>query len=272
MLIFDQLYSIGIVRKALWRVWYTFITRRVRKNDVLFLNYAFQEDSPQRLPLAPEDEPNRGCIQLYHHVASQAELRGKTILEVSCGHGGGASYLTRTFHPDRYTGIDLNAAGIHFCRQRYALPGLDFLEGDAESLPCAEQSVDVVINVEASHCYAVFPRFLEEVARVLRPGGYFLYADFRFEDGRIAWEKALARAPLLLRRQQEINAQVLRGMTQNSERSKALIAQHLPRFLHGLAADFAGIEGSRVYRALQSGDLTYRSFCFQKTPVGVEGR
>ena len=51
------------------------------------------------LPLAASDEPNRLGIQLYHRVATQADLNGKQLLEVSCGHGGGASYLTRTLNP-----------------------------------------------------------------------------------------------------------------------------------------------------------------------------
>ena len=53
------------------------------------------------------------------------------------------------------------------------------MHGNAESLPFADESFDAVINVEASHGYPDFPRFLAEVARVLRPGGHFLYADFR---------------------------------------------------------------------------------------------
>ncbi len=131
------------------------------------------------LPLAASDEPNRFGIQLYHRVATQADLNGKQVLEVSCGHGGGASYLVRTLHPASYTGLDFNADGIAFCRKRHKLPGLDFVHGDAESLPFADQSFDAVINVEASHAYPRFPRFLAEVVRVLRPGGHFLYADFR---------------------------------------------------------------------------------------------
>ena len=81
---------------------------------VLFLNYAFETDPPVGLPLEPGDEPNRACIQLYHHVATQVELRGKDVLEVSCGHGGGASWLMRTLHPASYTGLDLNPTGIAF--------------------------------------------------------------------------------------------------------------------------------------------------------------
>jgi hypothetical protein len=61
-----------------------------------------------------------------------------------------------------------------------------------------------------------------------------------------------------------INAEVLRGMDRNSARSLGLIDRHLPKFLHGLGRDFAGVQGSRIYNALVSGELTYRSYCLVK--------
>lgn len=265
MSLLEHLFSVAPIRKAIWQLWYPFLTRRLRSEQVLFLNYAFETVPPVGLTLDPADEPNRACIQLYHHVASQVDLRGKDVLEVSCGHGGGASWLTRTMQPASYTGLDLNPTGIRFCQQRHQVPGLAFVQGDAQHLPCPDQSLDAVINVEASHCYPDFPGFLAEVARVLRPGGHFLYADFRFRDGFAAWETAIANAPLEIVQTRDIHAEVLRGMDGNAERSKALIVQRLPPFLHSLGRDFAGIPGSRVYEALKSGELSYRSWCFRKS-------
>lgn len=264
MPLIDHLFSVGAIRKAIWRLWYPFLTRRLRGNEVLFLNYAFDPEPPMDLPLAAVDEPNRACIQLYHHVATQVELRGKNVLEVSCGHGGGASYLARSLRPARYTGLDLNPTGIRYCQQRHHIDGLDFVQGDAEHLLFADRSFDAVVNVEASHCYPDFPRFLAEVARVLASGGHLLYADFRFSDGLSEWEQALAAAPLRLVHSRVINAEVLRGMDRNSIRSQNLIVRHLPKFLHALGRDFAGIQGSRVYNALRSGELSYRSYAFVK--------
>jgi ubiquinone/menaquinone biosynthesis C-methylase UbiE len=264
----DHLLASPRIRQQLWRWWYPFLTRRLREDDVLLLNYAFEENPPLAIPLDAADEPNRACIQLYHHVASQIDLAGKTVLEVSCGHGGGASYVTRTFRPRRYTGLDLNAEGIAFCRQRHRIDGLDFVRGDAQNLPFADASFDAVINVEASHCYPSLPRFLAEVARVLRPGGHFLYADFRFASVIAEWERDLAAAPLVQRKTRKINAEVLRGLDKNSARSLGLITRHLPSFMHSLGRDFAGVEGSRIYNALKNDGLSYRSYLFEKPQRG----
>lgn len=213
------------------------------------------------IPLAAADEPNRACIQLYHHVTAQVPLRGKKVLEVSCGHGGGASWLFRTFGPESYTALDLNPAGIGFCRERHRMDGLNFVTGDARSLPFEEGTFDVVINVEASHCYPEFPRFLNEVNRVLRSGGHFLHADFRFADRLDEWQRAITAGPLEVERWRNINGEVRRGMERNSARSLELIARHLPKFLHPLARDFAGVKGSRIYNAMGSDEVSYRSYC-----------
>jgi len=264
MSLLERLFSIAPVRKAIWRLWYPFLTRRLRGEEVLFLNYAFETDPPVGLQLDLEDEPNRACIQLYHHVATQIDLRGKDVLEVSCGHGGGASWLTRTLRPASYTGLDLNPTGIAFCLQRHRVPGLSFVQGDAQHLPFPDNSLDAVINVEASHCYPDFPGFLAEVTRVLKPGGHFLYADFRFRDGFAEWENAIASAPLKIVQTRDIRMEVLHGMDCNAIRSEKLICERLPTFLHSLGRDFAGLPGSRVYEALKSHELSYRSWCFRK--------
>jgi SAM-dependent methyltransferase len=269
MPLIDQLLALGPVRKVIWKLWYPFLTRRVAGDEVLFLNYAYEEDPPVGLRLDPADEPNRACIQLYHHVASQVELRGKKVLEVSCGHGGGASWLTRTLGPQSYTGLDLNRAGIRFCRERHGgVAGLSFIEGDAQHLPFPDDSFDTVLNVEASHCYPDFPRFLAEVARVLRPGGHLLHADFRFGDGVAAWERALAAPPWAVVRTRVINPEVLRGLEINSARSAELVVRRLPRFLHAPGRDFAGLEGSRIHTAVRTGAMSYRSWCLVKPGGG----
>ncbi|GFG76033.1 phthiotriol/phenolphthiotriol dimycocerosates methyltransferase [Mycobacterium botniense] len=261
------IYRLGFspfVMKLFARYFYPLVTRRLGIADMVFLNDGYEEDPPMALPLAASDEPHRFPIQLYHRVANQVDLSGKRVLEVSCGHGGGASYLVRTMRPASYTGLDLNPAGVAFCRKTHVLPGLDFVQGNAEDLPFADQSMDAVINVEASHCYPRFDRFLAEVARVLRPGGHFLYTDLRPRLRIAEWEAALAKAPLRMVSQAEINAEVLRALMRNSERLLTLVSQRLPPILHGVGREAAHVQGSRYYRDLQRGEFSYRVYCFTK--------
>lgn len=264
MSLIDRLAHRPFVMKAAARYGYRIGTRLVGNDDVLFINWAYEENPPMALPLAPSDEPNRFSIQLYHRTATQVDLEGKRVLEVSCGHGGGASYLMRTLHPASYTGLDLNPAGIEFCRKRHRLPGLDFVQGNAENLPFADDSFDAVINVEASHLYFRFPRFLAEVGRVLRPGGHFLYADLRARNLVAEWEEQLANTPMRMLSQKVIDEQVLRGMEVNSERTEAMINRHVPSFLRGWAGDEAGVRGGRLHQAVQRGEFSYRIYCIVK--------
>jgi ubiquinone/menaquinone biosynthesis C-methylase UbiE len=254
----------GLYQKLLWKRWYPFLTRRLHADDVLFLNVGYEEDPPMGLPLVASDEPNRFYIQLYHRTATQADLNGAQVLEVSCGHGGGASYLVRTLRPASYTGLDVNPAGVAFCRERHNLPGLDFVEGDAENLPFVDQSFDAVINVEASHCYPRFPRFLTEVARVLRPGGHFLYVDVRPRNRFAAWDAALAGAPLRMVSHTDVTREVLRGIEKNTHWSVNLVDRHQPAFLRPFGRKFAIAQGSQVYRDLQRGELSFRMYSFAR--------
>jgi SAM-dependent methyltransferase len=248
-----------------WKYFYRFLSRRTAADDVLFLNYGYEEDPPMAVPLAASDEPDRYPIQLYHRTATQVDLSGAQVLEVSCGHGGGASYLMRTLHPASYTGLDLNAVGIDFCRKRHSLPGLDFVQGNAESLPFADQSFDAVINVEASHCYPNLAGFLTEVARVLRPGGHFLYTDLRAGEDVARWEATFDQVPMRLLSQSVINAEVMRGL-ENSPRLLGQVTRRLPNiaFLQRIARDYLGGQGSLIHTRLASGEVSYRMFCFAR--------
>ncbi|MGB8390298.1 phthiotriol/phenolphthiotriol dimycocerosates methyltransferase [Mycobacterium sp.] len=243
---------------------YPLLTRVLASRDVVFLNFGYEEDPPMSLPLAASDEPNRACIQLYHRTATQVDLSGKRVQEVGCGHGGGASYLVRTLHPASYTGLDLNQAAIAFCRKRHNLPGLDFVQGNAENLPFPDQSFDAVINIESAANYPHFRRFLAEVARVLRPGGHFLSADVRGQELVADWEAALADTPMRQLSRRVINAEVLRGTEKNSQQWLDLIDRLVPVFLRRVARKTGGALISKSYGKFQSGEESYRMYSFSK--------
>jgi SAM-dependent methyltransferase len=245
------------------KLWYPVLSYLTRNVPVTFLNYGYASDRPSaRAPVLEEqDEADRCCIQLYHHVAGAIDLTGRSVLEVSCGHGGGASYMARYLEPRSVRGVDRNPEAIKLCKRRHKLPGLTFSCGNAMALDFAGESFDVVVNIEASHCYPDLARFFREVLRVLRPGGYFLYADFRDNDpGRAVVHRHVETSGLELIREENISREVIRGMQLNTEKYARLIRQLAPRFMRKPATSFAGLKGSPVYNALESGETVY--FCY----------
>jgi SAM-dependent methyltransferase len=229
------------------------------------MNYGYVPDHHARpRPLAPEDEPDRLCIQLYDVVASAAELTGKRVLEVGSGRGGGASFVKRCHGPASVTGVDFAMRAVEFCRKRHVLDGLQFECGSAEALPFPAESFDIVLNVESSHCYGSFPAFLKEVDRVLRPAGAFLYADLRDAKSAGAWEADLAASGMRITRQVDITSNVVAALDADSDRKSRLIERLLWEPLVPSFKDFAGIRGSAVCEGFRNRTLVYRMYKLEK--------
>lgn len=256
------------LRRSLWRCWYDLLAGRYPQADWTFMNYGYAETAPQApLALAAADEANRYSIQLYQHVARTVELRGARVLEVGCGRGGGCSYLARYRQPAAVLGVDISAKAVAFCRRVHTVPGLTFRQGDAEALPCQADEFDIVLNVESSHCYGSVPAFLSEVGRVLRPGGYFLWADLRATERLAETRRQFAAAGFRCREESMITPQVLRALELISDRKRATIQRLVPRLLVPCVEDFAGVSGTRVYESLRVGAIQYPSFVLQKPPA-----
>jgi len=178
-------------------------------------------------------------------------------------------------HPGSYTGLDFNAAGIAFLPKVARPAGPRFGAGRRPEPALPDRSFDAVIDVEASHFYPDFERFLGEVARVLRPGGHFRYADLGNRDGIPAWEAALASLPMRLVSRRVIDDQVLRGLHKNSPRSTELINRNSPSFLRRSGCEFAILNGSLFYRDLERRNhlprlLLHKGLSFVVVPAADE--
>lgn len=254
------------IRKPLWQLWHWLITRFDRGEEATFMNYGFAVgDGDPRPELAPEDEADRYCIQLYDHVARQGEIEGSHVLEVGAGRGGGAAYIARYFRPQTYTAMDISQHVVNFCARRHrAVSNLRFVRGVAEELPFANASFDVVVNVESARCYASISDFFRETHRVLRPGGRFLFADMIKREDVSGLAPLLERCGFLIKSSSNISDRVVRSLDQDHERRAALISRQTPAFLHSAFAEFAGTKGSDRYASFATGRMEYWSFCLRK--------
>ena len=104
-----------------------------------------------------------------------------SLLDVACGSGQLALVAAR--RGVKATGVDIAANSIAAARGRAASEGLDarFDEGDAEALPYADASFDVVATIFGA-MFAPRPELVAgELVRVTRPGGTIAMANWTKE-------------------------------------------------------------------------------------------
>ncbi|WP_271669376.1 class I SAM-dependent methyltransferase [Bradyrhizobium sp. CCBAU 51627] len=260
-----KLFYSRAARQLFTNAWYSLLSNLDRDAAIRFLNYGYASLNGEQVELQAVDEGDRYAIQLYHHVASGAAIAGKDVLEVGCGRGGGASYIARYLHPKSYIGLDICKPAIRFNKARYADQGnLAFRVGDALSLPFADESFDVVVNVESAQHYGDMGRFLDEVHRVLRPGGAFLMACFEDRSKDVYPRESLGKSRLRLVREDDITANVARALELDGARRTALADEIVPRVLLGVSHEFAGIPGTQLHASFANGTCPYYSFTCRK--------
>lgn len=255
-----------VAQKVMVRIAYEFVCLFGRGAGESFMNYGYAtlEGSGHDLDLRPEDESNRFSAQLYNAVVRPADLRGKDVLEVGSGRGGGASFITRYFFPRRYVGVDLAAKAVAMANTHHRLPGLSFQQGDAEKLQFLPESFDVVVNVESSHTYPSVPRFVNEVYRVLRPGGHFVFADLRPARAIEELRAHFQAAGFEIVEEERITPNVLRSLDLDEERRRAMIPRRAPRWIKDVVGAFVGVRNGELYNALESGRWAYVRFALRK--------
>jgi ubiquinone/menaquinone biosynthesis C-methylase UbiE len=257
------------LRRLMTKLLYQMLTELDRDSEMTFMNYgyAYPNSDVQEITLSQEDRVNYYCIQLYNHVVGAIDLRAEEVLEVGCGRGGGASYVIRYLKPKSLLGVDICEKAVEFCKSYYSINGLSFCQGDAESLGFADNSFDAVVNIESSHGYGSMQQFLREVFRVLRPNGYFLYADHRGRDKISLLRRELKDSGLRVLREEDITANVVRALDLDNERKLELINRKCPKIINRGIREFAAMRGTRAYEAFKSRESYYLSYVLQKSEV-----
>jgi 2-polyprenyl-6-hydroxyphenyl methylase / 3-demethylubiquinone-9 3-methyltransferase len=100
---------------------------------------------------------------------------GKTVVDIGCGGGLFAEEFARL--GSHVIGVDPSAASLATAELHAAAAGLaiDYREGSGEHLPLADASVDIACCVDVLEHVNDLDAVIGETARVLRPGGVYLY-------------------------------------------------------------------------------------------------
>lgn len=115
--------------------------------------------------------PDYPAEPAFNRQLNYAARRGQMALEIGCGMGSVAAVMAQ--QGLRVTALDLSMTAVQMTRRRFELMGLEgnILQADGEQLPFPDRTFDLVWSWGVIHHSANTARIVEEIYRVLKPGG-----------------------------------------------------------------------------------------------------
>jgi ubiquinone/menaquinone biosynthesis C-methylase UbiE len=121
------------------------------------------------------------CQRVLSRIKAKGIHQGNA-LDIGTGPGIFPIFLSKALPGIRFKGIDLSPVMVEIARGNAVEAGIsdriDFQAGSAYSLPCGDQSLDLLLCINTLHHLDRPIDFFNEVARSLKEGGSFVIVDF----------------------------------------------------------------------------------------------
>jgi SAM-dependent methyltransferase len=166
---------------------YASVSQEPEKDFVFPTGRAWAEDLgyPEELTSVPD-----GAVESFAGVANPFTLGrlepGERVLDVGCGAGTDSLVAAQMVGPEgRVTGIDMTPEMLAKARsaaEELRAGNVQFVESEAERLPFADASFDVVISNGVIDLIPDKDAVFSELFRVLRPGGRIQLADVTIQN------------------------------------------------------------------------------------------
>ena len=131
---------------------------------------AFAQRHWNETPLYSEESARYSAYPWLYEAAEFRNHAGERVLEVGCGTG--CDLLQFAKHGANAVGIDITPEHIRLARERVGNLA-QVLPGDGTNIPFPDESFDYVYSHGVLHHLDQPRRMVEEILRVLRPGGRF---------------------------------------------------------------------------------------------------
>jgi len=122
-------------------------------------------------------------INLTDNLFSFVNIKGKqNFLEVGCGNGAVSKHIAKKYRV-KVTGTDVDPGMIQLAQENIDnVPNIRFLEADTTSLPFQDNDFDIVLSFGVMHHIPNWLGALDEINRVLKPKGYFIFFDLFYSN------------------------------------------------------------------------------------------
>ncbi len=120
-------------------------------------------------------------LELIERLFKRIDLNNiSRILEIGCGVGIVSTHLANRHNMD-VTGTDLDPEQIAIAKMyNTENEHLKFMEADSTQLPFGDQEFDMALSIFVLHHIGNWEKTLEEINRVLKQNGYFIFYDFAY--------------------------------------------------------------------------------------------
>ena len=121
----------------------------------------------------------RAAINDLRNLFSEALPVSPVLLDAGCGQGKSFPLLRQAFAPSRLIGIDADPQSLTQSAEEAARQGMEveLIGSDCASLKLPDASIDLLFCHQTFHHLVEQEQALAEFYRVLKPGGYLLFAE-----------------------------------------------------------------------------------------------
>jgi ubiquinone/menaquinone biosynthesis C-methylase UbiE len=122
----------------------------------------------------------QALVPMADYIKGRDGAKPVELLDVGCGTGGFLAQMRHSWPDLTLDGLDISPPYLERARARGAdVTGIDFIQANAETIPLADGSRDIITCVYLFHELprAVRQTIAVEMARVLRPGGRLILLD-----------------------------------------------------------------------------------------------
>lgn len=139
----------------------------------------YRKEQSQHLSIAGEDSEFFAKYKTHHLATSYPEMLGKNIniLDFGCGDGLMTFYISKYFNNAKIFGTDISLESLKVAQMQCSSATFEHMEKNI--IPFSDQTFDIVVSAGVFHHipFEEHAHFIEEINRVLKPGGVAVYFE-----------------------------------------------------------------------------------------------